>query len=186
MQAASGVRLQVPMQGARRAATLTQRLLAFSRRQPLDPKPIDANKLVAEMSELLRRTLGEVVMLETVLAGGLWRTQADPNQLENAILNLAVNARDAMPNGGKLTIETANARLDDAYVAALAEPLPAGQYVQIAVSDTAQGWTRPRWRGCSSPSSPPRRPGKGLGWAEPSLWVCAPVQRPCADLQRAR
>jgi len=84
-------------QGAERAATLTHRLLAFARRQTLDPKPLDANKLVAGMSELLRRTLGESVALETVLAGGLWRTIADANQLENALLNLAVNARDAMP-----------------------------------------------------------------------------------------
>jgi PAS domain S-box-containing protein len=130
------------MDATRRAATLTQRLLAFSRRQPLDPKPIDANKLVAGMSELLRRTLGEIIVLETVLAGGLWRTLADPNQLENAILNLAVNARDAMPDGGKLTIETANAHLDAAYVEALIEPVPAGQYVLVAVSDTGTGMDR--------------------------------------------
>ncbi|MFL5286058.1 MAG: ATP-binding protein, partial [Rhodopila sp.] len=104
-------------QGAERAATLTHRLLAFARRQTLDPKPLDANKLVAGMSELLRRTLGESVALETVLAGGLWRTIADANQLENALLNLAVNARDAMPEGGKLTIETANTFLDEAYAA---------------------------------------------------------------------
>jgi CheY-like chemotaxis protein len=126
------------MDATRRAATLTHRLLAFSRRQPLDPKPIDVNKLVAGMSDLLRRTLGEVVMLETVLAGGLWRSQADPNQLENAILNLAVNARDAMGDGGRLTIETANAYLDDAYAASHAE-VPAGQYVMIAVTDTGAG-----------------------------------------------
>jgi CheY-like chemotaxis protein len=90
------------------------------------------------MSELLRRTLGEAVGIETVLAGGLWRTMADPNQLESALLNLAVNARDAMPDGGHLTIETANAYLDDAYVAAHPEVLP-GQYVLIAVSDTGTG-----------------------------------------------
>jgi signal transduction histidine kinase/ActR/RegA family two-component response regulator len=122
-----------------RAATLTHRLLAFSRRQPLEPKPIDANRLVADMSELLRRTLGETIDLETVLAGGLWSVTADPNQLENSLLNLAVNARDAMPEGGKLTIETGNTYLDEAYVAKLVEPLPAGQYVMIAVSDTGAG-----------------------------------------------
>jgi CheY-like chemotaxis protein len=125
-------------QGADRAATLTHRLLAFARRQTLDPRPIDANKLVAGMSELLRRTLGESVALETVLAGGLWRTAADANQLENALLNLAVNARDAMPAGGKLTIETANSHLDDAYVADH-DDIAAGQYVMIAVSDTGTG-----------------------------------------------
>ena len=104
--------------GGQRAATLTQRLLAFARRQALDPRPLDANKLVAGMSELLRRTLGERVAIETVLAGGLWRTMADSNQLENALLNLAVNARDAMPEGGRLTIETANTHLDEAIRAA--------------------------------------------------------------------
>jgi signal transduction histidine kinase len=125
-------------EGAQRAATLTQRLLAFARRQALDPRALDANKLVTGMSELLRRTLGESVAIETVLAGGLWRTMADPNQLENALLNLAVNARDAMPHGGHLTIETANTFLDEAYVAQHPEVVP-GQYVMIAVSDTGIG-----------------------------------------------
>ena len=125
-------------QGADRAATLTHRLLAFARRQTLDPRPLDANKLVSGMSELLRRTLGEAVTLETVLAGGLWRTETDANQLENALLNLAVNARDAMPDGGQLTIETANTYLDDAYAARHDDVVP-GQYVMIAVSDTGSG-----------------------------------------------
>ncbi|MFL5284297.1 MAG: ATP-binding protein, partial [Rhodopila sp.] len=128
-------------QGAERAAILTHRLLAFARRQTLDPKPLDANKLVAGMSELLRRTLGESVALETVLASGLWRTIADANQLENALLNLAVNARDAMPEGGKLTIETANTFLDEAYAAEHDDVTP-GQYVMIAVSDTGTGMER--------------------------------------------
>jgi len=127
------------LKAVERAATLTHRLLAFSRRQPLEPKPIDANRLVADMSELLRRTLGETIHLETVLAGGLWSVTADPNQLENSLLNLAVNARDAMPEGGKLTIETGNTYLDEAYVSKLVEPLPPGQYVMIAVSDTGVG-----------------------------------------------
>jgi signal transduction histidine kinase/CheY-like chemotaxis protein len=127
------------LKAVERAATLTHRLLAFSRRQPLEPKPVDANRLVADMSEILRRTLGETIDLETVLAGGLWSVTADPNQLENSLLNLAVNARDAMPEGGKLTIETGNTYLDEAYVAKLVEPLRAGQYVMIAVSDTGIG-----------------------------------------------
>ena len=123
-----------------RAAALTQRLLAFSRQQPLSPRAVDANRLVSGMSELLRRALGGAVSVETVLAGGLWRTYADVSQLENAILNLAVNARDAMAEDGKLTIETANAHLDDAYARTHAEVQP-GQYVMIAVTDTGSGMT---------------------------------------------
>ncbi len=128
------------MQGAKRAETLTQRLLAFSRQQPLDPKPIDVGRLVTGMSDLVRRTMGEQVTIETVLAGGIWLAHADPHQLELAILNLAVNARDAMPNGGKVTIETANVYLDDRYAAAQAEVIP-GQYVMIAVTDSGVGMT---------------------------------------------
>ncbi len=127
--------------GAQRAASLTARLLAFARRQPLAPKPIEMNKLVAGMSELLARTLGESVRIETVLAGGLWRVSADENQLENALLNLAVNARDAMPGGGDLTIETANAFLDEAYARGEQELRP-GQYVMLAVTDTGSGMPR--------------------------------------------
>jgi CheY-like chemotaxis protein len=126
------------MRGARRAEALTQRLLAFSRQQPLEPKSVDIGRLVSGMSDLLRRTLGESVAVETVLAGGLWRAHADPNQLEVAILNLAVNARDAMPGGGKLTIETANVHLDERYATAQIEVLP-GQYVMLAVTDNGTG-----------------------------------------------
>ena len=126
------------LDGARRAATLTHRLLAFSRQQPLQPEPVEANKLVAGLSDLLQRTIGEAYEIETVLAGGLWQTLADANQLENALVNLAVNARDAMPEGGKLTIETANAHLDQSY-AATRPDLKAGQYVMLAVTDTGSG-----------------------------------------------
>ncbi len=126
------------LEGAGRAAQLTARLLAFSRQLPLAPQVLDVNKLVGGMSELLRRTIGENLRVETVLAGGLWRTHADPAQLENAIVNLCVNARDAMPDGGRLTIETSNAHLDDAYADAHAEVQP-GQYVMISVSDTGVG-----------------------------------------------
>ncbi|MFG1379547.1 PAS domain-containing protein [Xanthobacter autotrophicus] len=125
-------------QGALRAATLTQQLLAFSRRQPLDPRPTDINKLITGMSDMLRSALGERVTVETVLAGGLWRAEIDHNQLENAILNLGVNGRDAMPSGGTLIIETANAYLDEAYCAAH-EDLEPGQYVAVIVCDTGTG-----------------------------------------------
>lgn len=121
-----------------RAAILTQRLLAFARQQPLAPQPIDANKMIANMSDLLHSTLGEQVRIETVASAGLWTINADIQQLENAILNVAINARDAMPEGGKLTIETANAYLDEAYCRQNPEIEP-GQYVMIAVADTGTG-----------------------------------------------
>jgi PAS domain S-box-containing protein len=121
-----------------RAASLTQRLLAFSRRLALQPVPVDPNRLVADMAALLRRALGESIHLETVLSGSAWLILADVSQLETVILNLAVNARDAMPNGGRLTIETANMFLDEAYAAAH-EQLTPGQYAMIAVSDTGTG-----------------------------------------------
>jgi signal transduction histidine kinase len=127
--------------GGERAATLTQRLLAFSRRQPLAPKPLDVNRLVSGMTDLLHRTLGEAIDIETVLAGDLWRTSADANQLENSLLNLAVNAKHAMLQGGRLRLETANARLDATY-AALHEEVQPGDYVVIAVTDTGTGMTK--------------------------------------------
>ncbi len=126
------------MRGARRAESLTQRLLAFARQQPLEPKSIDVGRLVSGMSDLLRRTLGEAVAVETVTGAGLWRAHADPNQLEIAIINLAVNARDAMPDGGRLTIETANVHLDERYATAQAEVVP-GQYIMVAVTDNGSG-----------------------------------------------
>ncbi|WP_395943376.1 PAS domain S-box protein [Brevundimonas sp.] len=123
---------------ANRAAALTHRLLAFSRRQPLDPRPIGANQLVRGMEDLLRRTIGESIRLEIVTAAGLWPTKCDAHQLENAILNLAINARDAMPNGGVMTIETCNTHLDAAYAETLGD-VSKGQYVCICVTDTGVG-----------------------------------------------
>ncbi|WP_052401904.1 response regulator [Muricoccus aerilatus] len=123
---------------ANRAAALTHRLLAFSRRQTLDPRPTDVNRLVASMEELIRRTVSPEIHVETVMAGGLWTTLCDANQLENALLNLAINARDAMPDGGRLTIEAVNARLDDAYARRHHDVAP-GQYVAISVTDTGAG-----------------------------------------------
>jgi len=130
----------IAAQGAvRRASALTHRLLAFSRRQTLDPKPTNVNRLVSGLDELVRRTMGPAIAVEVVGASGLWGTLIDPNQLENAILNLCLNARDAMPQGGKLTIETANTWLDER--AARQQDLPAGQYVSIGVTDTGTGMT---------------------------------------------
>ena len=148
--------------GARRAATLTSRLLAFARRQPLSPEPVDANRLVSGMSELLRRTLGEQVSVETVLAGGLWQTTVDTSQLENSLLNLAVNARDAMPGGGRITIETGNTFLDDAYAARNAEVTP-GQYVLIAVTDNGPGMPPEVIERAFEPFFTTKPVGKGTG-----------------------
>ncbi len=125
-------------QGAsKRAAALTHRLLAFSRRQTLEPKAADINRLIAGMEELIRRTVGPAIAVEVVAAGGLWTTLVDPNQLENALLNLCINARDAMPDGGRLTIETGNRWLDPPGGAE--RELPPGQYVSLNVSDTGTG-----------------------------------------------
>jgi len=124
---------------ARRAASLTQRLLAFSRRQTLDPRPTDVNRLVAGMEDLIRRTVGPAIEVEVVGAGGLWLTRIDAPQLENALLNLAINARDAMPHGGRITVETANKWLDQR--AARERELPPGQYVSLCVTDTGTGMT---------------------------------------------
>jgi signal transduction histidine kinase/CheY-like chemotaxis protein len=148
--------------GARRAATLTSRLLAFARRQPLSPEPVDANRLVSGMSELLRRALGEQVSVETVLAGGLWQTTIDTSQLENSLLNLAVNARDAMPGGGRITIETGNTHLDDAYAARNAEVTP-GQYVLIAVTDNGPGMLPEVIERAFEPFFTTKPVGKGTG-----------------------
>ena len=148
--------------GARRAALLTQRLLAFSRQQPLQPEAIDPNKLVTGMSSLLRGSLGSDIRLETVLAAGGWRTHADPNQLESVILNLAVNARDAMPDGGRLTIETQNADLDLRYAEAHLG-VPAGQYVLIAVTDTGTGMPKEVVAKAFDPFFTTKDVGKGTG-----------------------
>jgi signal transduction histidine kinase len=150
------------LDGAERAALLTHRLLAFSRQQPLAPQPVDCNKCVASMSDLLRRTLGENIRVETVLSGGLWRTFVDPSQLENSILNLAVNGRDALPDGGRLTIETANASLDDAY-AAVNTGAQAGQYALVTVTDTGAGMSAEVAAKAFDPFFTTKGVGKGTG-----------------------
>jgi PAS domain S-box-containing protein len=146
---------------ASRAATLTHRLLAFSRRQTLEPKPVDANQLIAGMEELVRRTAGPGVELETVLAAGLWPCFCDPNQLENAVLNLCINARDAMPDGGRLTVETANAWLDDS--SARQRDMQPGQYVAICVTDTGRGMSQEVIAKAFEPFFTTKPLGKGTG-----------------------
>jgi len=150
------------LRGASRAAMLTHRLLAFSRRQPLVPEVLSVNKLVAGMSDLMRRTLGEAILIEAVLAGGLWPTLADSNQLENALINLAINARDAMLEGGKLTIETANTHLDEAY-ARMHDEVQPGQYVGIFVTDTGTGMASEAVAQAFEPFFTTKEIGQGTG-----------------------
>jgi PAS domain S-box-containing protein len=146
---------ETALRGTERAAILTQRLLAFSRRQPLAPKPVDLNMLVANMSDLLHRTLGETIAVETALAPDLWRIEADPNQLENSILNLAVNARDAMPDGGTLVIETANASLSAGD--------GAGEHVTLSIRDTGAGMDPATIARAFEPFFTTKDVGKGTG-----------------------
>jgi PAS domain S-box-containing protein len=151
-------------QGAsRRAAALTHRLLAFSRRQTLDPKPTDVNALVHGLEELVRRTVGPSIEIEVVSAVGLWPTLVDSSQLENALLNLCINARDAMPEGGRIVIETANRWLDDQ--AARERDLPVGQYLSLCVSDTGTGMTQAVIERAFEPffTTKPIGQGTGLG-----------------------
>ncbi len=155
-------------QAAERAATLVRRLLAFSRQHPLEVKSVDINRLVQGMSELMHRALGETVATETVLAGGLWKVAIDPNQLENAILNLAVNARDAMPDGGRLTIETANCHLDEHYIELTGAEIAAGQFVMVAVSDSGSGMSADVMNRAFEPffTTKPAGVGTGLGLSQ--------------------
>lgn len=155
--------MQAAIEGAQRGGALTHRLLAFARKQLLEPRPLDANKLVSGMSDLLRRTLGETIQTEVVLSGGLWRIHADAHQLETSILNLVVNARDAMPpQGGKLTLETANAQLDQKYADAHADARP-GDYVLISVTDNGTGMPPEVVARAFDPFFTTKEPGKGTG-----------------------
>jgi PAS domain S-box-containing protein len=155
--------VSMAQQGAKRAAALTHRLLAFSRRQTLDPRPTDVNRLIANLDDLLRRSVGPTVEIEIVGAGGLWTTLVDPNQLENALLNLCINARDAMPEGGRITIETANKWLDEK--AAADRDLSPGQYISLCVTDTGTGMTAQTIERAFDPffTTKPLGEGTGLG-----------------------
>ena len=146
---------------SQRATALTQRLLAFARRQTLDPRPTDVNRLVLGMEELIRRTVGPGIEVEVVGAAGLWLTQVDAAQLESALLNLAINARDAMPEGGRLTIETANKWLDER--AAKERELPPGQYLSLCVTDTGTGMPKEMIQRIFDPFFTTKPLGKGTG-----------------------
>jgi signal transduction histidine kinase len=148
--------------GAERAAQLTQRLLAFSRRQPLNPRVLDVNKLIHSISDLLTRTLGENIELETIGGAGVWKIEADASEMESTLLNLALNARDAMPEGGKLTIETSNAYLDEEYCSQQGELLP-GQYILMAVSDSGAGMSPETIDRAFEPFFTTKEAGKGTG-----------------------
>jgi two-component system NtrC family sensor kinase len=155
------------LSGAERAAALTKRLLSFSRRQALDPRPVDVNRLIAGLSDLLNRTLGERVSVETVASAGLWQTEVDTAELESSIINLAINARDAMPDGGKLTIETGNAYLDEDYCH-IFQDLKSGQYVMISVTDTGCGMPSEIADKATEPffTTKPAGEGTGLGLSQ--------------------
>jgi PAS domain S-box-containing protein len=150
------------MRGAQRASTLTSRLLAFSRRQALDPKPLDVNKFLVGAAEFIQRSLGETVQIEAVGSPGLWHVDVDANQLEVALVNLAINARDAMPSGGKLTIESANVFADEKYSHSNLEMAP-GQYVAICVSDNGVGMPSDVLERAFEPFFTTKEPGHGTG-----------------------
>ncbi len=155
-------RLDSAMHGAQRAATLTKRLLAFSRQQPLNPALLDVNRVLNGLSDFLRRALGEDISLEIVGGGGIWPVEADAAELEAAILNLAVNARDAMPEGGKLTIEASNSYLDESYCRRHVDVRP-GQYVQIAATDTGSGMPKDVIERAFEPFFTTKESGQGTG-----------------------
>ena len=150
------------IRGAQRASSLTSRLLAFSRRQPLDPKPLDVNKFLSGSAEFLQRSLGELIDVEVVGAAGLWQIEVDANQLETALVNVAINSRDAMPNGGKLTIEAANTYLDAAYCQKNPELSP-GQFVVICITDTGEGMDRDVLSRAFEPFFTTKEVGHGTG-----------------------
>lgn len=156
------VMLENAQRGASRAAELIKRLLAFSRNQALDPKPVDLNRLVTSITEMLGRTLGETIAIETTCASGLWEAEVDVTELDSAVLNLALNARDAMPDGGKLRLETANVYLDASYCETV-QGLKSGEYVSLSISDTGIGMSREVSERAFEPFFTTKAPGMGTG-----------------------
>jgi CheY-like chemotaxis protein len=157
-------RLETASEAVARGAKLSAQLLAFARRQPLQPVVTNAARVVNSMDDMFQRVLGEMIEVETVCAGGLWNTLVDPNQIENVILNLVINARDAMPDGGRLTIELGNVMLDEDYVSVESDITP-GQYVMLAISDTGSGMTPEVLERACDPffTTKPEGMGTGLG-----------------------
>ena len=173
------------LQGVQRARALTGRLLAFSRRQPLAPQSVDANLLVGGLCDLLQHTLGERIALKTILADGIWNAFVDPNQLENALINLALNARDAMPEGGRLVIETANRRLATADVAGLPEPVEPGDFVMIAVMDTGHGMDEATVARAFDPFFTTKEIGKGTGLGLSQVYGFTRQSGGCVEIESA-
>ncbi len=167
---------------ANRAAALTHRLLAFSRRQPLDPKPLQANPLIQSMAELLQRTLGENIFLDFDLAPGLWTTLCDPNQLENALLNLVINAADAMPAGGRLTVRSRNVDIDEVKAQRWQDVAP-GQYICVAVCDTGEGMPNDVLERAFDPFFTTKQPGQGTGLGLSMVYGFAHQSKGQCDIQ---
>jgi len=173
------------LQGVQRARALTGRLLAFSRRQALAPQSVDANALVGGICDLLQRTLGERIALRTILADGIWNAFVDPNQLESALINLALNARDAMPEGGRLVIETANRRLGSADVASLPERVEPGEFVMIAVMDTGAGMDEATGARAFDPFFTTKEIGKGTGLGLSQVYGFTRQSGGCVQIESA-
>jgi signal transduction histidine kinase len=177
-------RLQTAIAAISRGSKLASQLLSFGRRQALAPKVTNLGRLIRSIDDMLRRALGEGVEIETIIAGGLWNTFVDMLQVENALLNLAINARDAMGGHGKLTIEAGNAFLDGDYASRHAD-VAAGQYVVIAVSDTGTESPQILWTRCLSRSLRQSPKVKVPAWAQHGLWFREAIWRPYQAVQRA-
>ena len=175
--------LKEALEAADLGARLTERLLAFARRSPLEPHVVELNGLVGGLTDMLQRTLGATIELRTVLSPDPWAVRVDPTQFESTIVNLAVNARDAMPNGGRLIVETSNMPLNEDYLADELG-LPKNDYVQISVTDTGIGMPEEVIRRVFEPFYTTKEVGEGTGLVPfDGLWIWQAIQRPCHNLQ---